>query len=149
MIRAVVAIAALTLGAGVVLAQSDPAAQRSALMKENGKNEYGVLNRMVRDQIPYDQAAVDAALNQLEDTAKKLPTLWPDTAKTSVAGGDYSSSPKVWENKADFDAHIVAFTKAVADAKTKFKDLPSLKANYQALNGTCNGCHETYRVKKG
>ena len=49
MIRAVIAVAALVLGAGVVLAQSDPAAQRSALMKDNGKNQYGVLSRMSRD----------------------------------------------------------------------------------------------------
>ena len=148
MIRAVIAVAALTLGASVVLAQSDPAAQRQAVMKENGKNQYGVLNRMVRDQIPYDQAAVDAALKHHEDSAKLMPTLWPDTAKNSVPG-EYGSTPKIWESKADFDAKIAAFAKAIDEAKTKFKDLPSLKANYQMLNGTCNACHETYRVKKG
>ena len=65
-----------------------------------------------------------------------------------MPGGDYSSSPKIWENKADFDKHIVTFAAAVADAKTKFKSLEALKAGYAGLNGACNGCHETYRVKK-
>ena len=147
MIRAVIALAALTLGAGVVLAQQDAAAQRQALMKANGKNVYGVLGRMVKGTNPYDQAAVDGALNQLDDTAKKLPGLFPDGNKASVSGSEFSTSPKAWDNKADLNAHVQKFGAAVIQAKAKVKDLDSLKAEYPAINATCNSCHEVYRVK--
>ena len=148
MIRAVVALAAVTLGAGIVIAQEDAATARKALMKENGKNMYTTgLSGMVKGVRPYDQAAADAALAQLETSSKQISSLFPDTAKTSVPGGQYSASPKIWENKADFDAKLAKYIAEIAVAKTKVKDLDSLKAEWPVLNSTCEGCHETYRIK--
>ena len=43
-------------------------------------------------------------LTQFEDTAKKLPTLFPESIKGLKVEGDYSASPKIWEDKAGFDA---------------------------------------------
>jgi cytochrome c556 len=150
MIRAVIAGVVLIGGIGIAVAQQDPATIRKALMKDNGKNEYGTgLSGMVRGQKPYDQAFVDAALDQFEKTAKQLPTLFPDTAKESVPGGEYKASSKIWDNKADFEDHIAKFAAEVTQAKAKIKDLDSLKAEYPTLNGACNSCHETYRVKNG
>ena len=79
-------------------------------MKGNGKNA-GALAAMVKGEKPYDQAAVDAALAQFEDTIKKLPTLFPDSTKGLKPEGDYFASPKVWEDKAGFDEHIQSFAK--------------------------------------
>jgi cytochrome c556 len=45
-------------------------------MKGNGKNA-GALAAMVKDEKPYDQAAVNAALAQFEDTIKTFPTCVP------------------------------------------------------------------------
>ena len=115
-------------------------------MKGNGKNA-GALAAMVKGEKPYDQATVDAALAQLDDTAKKLPTLFPVGMKGLKADGDYSASPKIWEDKAGFDAHIASFAKAITEAKAKIKDLDSLKATWPAVGKECGGCHETYRVK--
>ena len=87
---------------------------------------------------------------QLEDTAKKLPTLFPDSTKgLKPRDGDYSSSPKIWEDKADFDAAVASFTKAVTEAKGKIKDLDTLKARSRSVGKTCGGCHETFRLKNG
>ena len=61
--------------------------------------------------------------------------------------GDYSTSPKIWEDKAGFDTRIAAFAKAVTDAKGKIKDVDTLKAELGAIGKTCGGCHETYRLK--
>ena len=47
------------------------------------------------------------------DTAKKLPTLFPASIKGKPFEGDYSASPKIWEDKAGFDEHIASFAKAV------------------------------------
>ena len=58
--------------------------------------------------------------------------------------GDYSSSPKIWEDKADFDAKVDSFAKASTDAKGKIKDLDSLKVTFAAIGKECSGCHETF-----
>ncbi|WP_441241219.1 c-type cytochrome [Tardiphaga sp. 768_D3_N2_1] len=145
--RALLVVGALLLGVGAVSAQQEIVKERQTLMKSNGRALGGTLSAMAKGDKPYDQAAVEAALTVLDDTAKKLPTLFPDSTKGLKAEGDYSTSPKVWEDKAGFDAHIVTFAKAVTDAKAKIKDLDSLKANVGGIGKACGGCHETFRLK--
>ena len=144
--RVLVVGGALLLGMGAVWAQQDSVKEVQTLMKGNGKNA-GAVSAMVKGEKPYDQATVDSALAQFEDTAKKLPNLFPASAKGVKLDGDYSTSPKVWEDKAGFDARIASFAKIVSEAKGKIKDLDSLKANMPAIGKECGGCHETYRVK--
>ena len=72
--RIVVAVGALLLGAGVVVAQQDVAVQQQNLMKTQGKSMYGVLAKTVKGEIPYDQAAINAAITQLELKLTKLET---------------------------------------------------------------------------
>ena len=146
MMRTVVIVGTLLLGVGAVVAQQDLVKVAQTQMKGNGKNA-GALAAMVKGEKPYDQATVDAAFAQFEDTAKKLPTLFPDSIKGLKAEGDYSSSAKVWEDKAGFNEHIASFAKAVTDAKGKIKDLETLKATLPVIGKQCGGCHETYRVK--
>jgi cytochrome c556 len=149
MMRTVLVAAAMLLGIGSVVAQQDVVNQRQSLMKANGRNMATVLSATAKGDKPYDQAAIDAALAQLDDTAKKLPTLYPESTKGLKADSDYSASPKIWQNKADFDAHIASFAKAVADAKGRIKDLDTLKAAMPAIGKGCSGCHENYRLKNG
>jgi cytochrome c556 len=145
--RALLVVGALLLSVGAVSAQQEIVKERQTLMKSNGRALGGTLSAMAKGDKPYDQAAVEAALTVLDETAKKLPTLFPDSTKGLKAEGDYSTSPKVWEDKAGFDAHIVTFAKAVTDAKVKIKDLDSLKANVGGIGKACGGCHETFRLK--
>ncbi len=146
--RVLVVGGALLLGMGAVWAQQDSVKEVQSLMKGNGKNA-GAMSAMVKGEKPYDQATVDSALAQFEDTAKKLPNLFPASAKGVKLDGDYSTSPKVWEDRAGFDAKIASFAKVVGEAKTKIKDLDSLKATMPAIGRECGGCHETYRIKNG
>jgi cytochrome c556 len=149
MIRTVVVVGALLLGIGVVAAQQDAMKSAQTIMKANGKSLGGVLAPMNKGEKPYDQAAVTEALNTLDDTAKKLPTMFPESLKGMKAEGDYSPSPKIWEDKAGFDASIATFAKAVTDAKASVKDLDTLKAAFPVIGKSCGGCHETFRVKNG
>jgi len=144
--RALVIVGTLLLGAGTVVAQQDLVKVYQAQMKGNGKNA-GAVAAMVKGEKPYDQATVDAAIAQFEDTIKKFPTLFPASTKGLKPEGDYSASPKIWEDKAGFDAKIASFAKVVAEAKSKIKDLDSLKAAFPAVGKECGGCHETYRLK--
>jgi cytochrome c556 len=146
--RTVVVVGTLLLGVGAVVAQQDALKHAQTFMKGNGKNA-GALAAMVKGEKPYDQATVDSALAQFEDTAKKLPTLFPDSIKGLKAEGDYSASSKIWEDKAGFSEHIASFGKAVTEAKTQIKDLDSLKTTLPVIGKQCGGCHETFRVKNG
>ena len=144
--RVLVVAGVLLLSVGAVVAQQEVANQTQTTMKATGR-AMGSLAPMVKGEKPYDQAVVDTALSQLQDTAKKLPTMFPDSIKGLKIEGDYSSSPKVWEDKAGFAAKIDSFAKAVTEAKGKIKDLDSLKAAVPAIGKECSGCHETYRLK--
>jgi cytochrome c556 len=147
MIRTVVIAGTLLLGVGAVMAQGDQVKQTQTVMKGNGKNA-GALAAMIKGEKPYDQATVDAALVQFNDTAKKLPTLFPASLKGAKFDGDYSPTDKVWDDKAGFDEHIASFAKTVSDAKGKITDLDTLKAELPVIGKQCGGCHETYRIKK-
>ena len=145
--RTILVASALLLSLGGVMAQQDQLKETQAMMKGNGKNA-GALAAIVKGEKPYDQATVDAALVQFDDTAKKLPTLFPEGIKGKPFEGDYSPSAKIWEDKAGFSEHIASFAKAVTDSKDKIKDVDSLKAELSLIGKQCGGCHETYRIKK-
>jgi cytochrome c556 len=146
--RIVVVAAVLAFSAGAVVAQQDQVKRTQGMMKDNGKNA-GALSAMVKGEKPYDQSTVNAALAQFEDTAKNLPTLFPESMKGLKLEGDYDPSPKIWEDKAGFESQINSFAKVVADAKGKIKNLDTLKAELPVIGKQCGGCHETYRIKKG
>ena len=146
--RIVVVAAVLAFSAGAVVAQQDQVKRTQAMMKDNGKNA-GALSAMVKGEKPYDQSAVNTALAQFEDTAKSLPTLFPESMKGLKLEGDYDPSPKIWDDKAGFESQINSFAKVVADVKGKIKNLDTLKAELPVIGKQCGGCHETYRIKKG
>jgi cytochrome c556 len=147
MMRTVVVVGALLLGLGAVMAQQDQLKDTQAMMKGNGKNA-GALAAMVKGEKPYDQAAVNTALAQFEETAKKLPTLFPDSLKGKTFDGDYNTSDKIWSDKAGFAEHIASFAKVVDENKGKIKDLDTLKVSLPLIGKQCGGCHETFRIKK-
>ena len=140
--RIVVVAAVLAFSAGAVVAQQDQVKRTQAMMKDNGKNA-GALSAMVKGEKPYDQSTVNAALAQFEDTAKNLPTLFPESMKGLKLEGDYDPSPKIWEDKAGFESQIQNFARVVADAKGKIKNLDTLKAELPVIGKQCGGCHET------
>jgi len=144
--RVLMVVGTLLLGVGAVVAQQDAVKEVQTLMKGNGRNA-GAVAAIVKGEKPYDQATIDAALAQFEDTAKKLPALFPDSAKGLKPDGDFSASPKIWEDKAGFAAKIASFAAAVSEAKAKIKDADTLKANFPAVGKECGGCHEAFRLK--
>ena len=145
--RILVVAATLLLGAGAVMAQQQVAVQQDNLMRSQAKSMYGVILKMTKGEIPYDQKAVDAAIASLEADVAKIAKTFEVNPKQDVVNATYGSSPKVWQNKADFDSKIPPVQKAIADVKGKIHDVASLKAAYTAMNDRCNDCHETYRLK--
>jgi cytochrome c556 len=91
---------------------------------------------------------VDEGFVKLKETARKLPALYPETAKGQAPDADYYASAKVWETKADFDARLAKLIKDIDENAPKAKNLDGLKDARAAIVQTCNSCHEAYRVKK-
>lgn len=144
MFRTVLAVGVVSLGITAVAAQSDPIAARKALMKANG-DQAKIGAAMVKGEAPFDVVKAKAVFVTFVDAAGKMPSLFPDNAKT---GGETSAAPKIWEDMADFKAR---FEKFAADAKAadgKVTDLASFKETFGVVAKNCGGCHELYRIKK-
>ena len=145
--RILVVAGTLLLGVGAVMTQQEVAVQQDNLMRSQAKSMYGVILKMTKGEIPYDQKAADAAIASLEADVAKIAKTFEVNPKQDVVNATYGSSPKVWQNKADFDSKIPPVQKAIADVKGKITNVASLKAAYTAMNDRCNDCHETYRLK--
>jgi cytochrome c556 len=149
--RILVAAAAVGLAATTVVAQQDDPAMKAAkeqqaLMKSFGRPHYGVVGRMGRGQSPYDQAAIDAAIAQIEEGVGKIAATFNENSKSWIPDADYGPSPKVWENKADFDSRIPPVLAAIKESKGKITDAASAKVAFDNINGKCNACHDTYQL---
>jgi cytochrome c556 len=151
MIRTVLAIVTIVLGLNVAIAQDDPIKARKALMKGNG-DAAKIGSDIIKGDKPFDPAAVHNIFATFEDAAAKMPALFPDSSKSeanSSAADDFSASPKVWEDMADFKARFRKFGEDAKAADASVKDVDSLKAAFGNIGkNDCGGCHELYRQKK-
>ncbi len=151
MIRIVFAIVTLVLGLSVAIAQEDPIKARKDLMKANG-DAAKTAAAMMKGEKPFDLAEAHKIFATFEDAAAKMPNLFPDSSKSeagSPAADDFSPSPKVWEDMADFKARFTKFGEDAKAASASVKDLDSFKASIGNIGkNDCGGCHQTYRLKK-
>jgi cytochrome c556 len=139
-----IAAVVISIATTAVIAQSDPIAVRQAMMKENDANAR-VAVQMMRGQIPFDAAKIEAAMAQWADTAKKFPDLFPDNSKT---GGETRAAPKLWESKADFKDKADEFGDSVSEYRGKIKDVEALKTAINSIGQSCDNCHQLYRMRK-
>lgn len=139
MIRAVVAIVALTMGVASVAAQ-DLITERRALMKQSGAQS-AIAARMVRGEEPFDAAKVQAVLAVFADKAAKLPSLFPENS----GAGDTRALPAIWEKRAEFDAEIKKYADHVKEAQASVKDVETLRTAMAAIGRDCGSCHQGFR----
>jgi cytochrome c556 len=145
--RVLLTAAVLAFGATAVMAQQEVAVQQQNLMKSMGRAMYGTINRAVKGDAPYDQAAIDAALATLEQDTGKIAKEFATNPKEDVVNATFGASQKIWQDKAGFDAKIPPVAKAIADVKGKVTDVASLKVAFDSINAKCTSCHEDFRVK--
>src|SRR5262249_37210639 len=141
--NAAVAGVLVVLGAGAVIAQSDPIATRKTLMKENNENAKLAV-QMMRGQTPFDAAKVDTAFAQWADTRKSYLVF-----SRTIRRVDRTRAPKIWMTKADFDAKAAEFGKAVAENRDKAKtSVDGLRAAIPQVGNACDNCHKDYRLSR-
>jgi cytochrome c556 len=145
MIRTLLVVAAVAIGATAVVAQTaDPIAARKELMKGvGGQARNGA--QMVRGEAPFDLAKAQSVFKVFAEAGEKLPTLFPDNSKS---GGETAAAPAIWTAMPDFKAKSEKFAADSKAAQASVKDLDSFKTAFSAAGQACGGCHETYRVKK-
>ena len=144
MIRTVLATMALAIGVTAVAAQSDPIAARKALMKANG-DQAKIGAAMAKGEAPFDLEKAKKVFTTFEESGDKAQNLFPDNSKT---GGETAALPKIWEDKADFNAKLAKLAADSKAAAASITDLDSFKAVWTGVIKQCGGCHETYRQKK-
>ncbi|MBZ9934949.1 cytochrome c [Mesorhizobium sp. BR1-1-16] len=141
-IIAVIGFTVAVASAGLAMAASDLGKQREADMKAIGgaiKTSAG----FAMGKVPFDAAAAKAAMETVAAKATDFPTLFPAGSETA----DKGASPKIWENKADFEAHaakLASDAKAAAAAADQGAD--AFKAAFAVVGANCKSCHQLYRL---
>ncbi|HEV7260971.1 MAG TPA: cytochrome c [Bosea sp. (in: a-proteobacteria)] len=143
MIRTALVAAILGLGLTAVVADTDPISERRNVMKAVGAaTRDGAA--IAKGEAPFDATKAQAIFKVYVDASKKMPGLYPDSAKT---GGDTTAAPKIWEDQAGFKAAFVKF-ETDAGAGASASNLDGFKAAFGNATKNCGACHEAYRIKK-
>jgi len=144
MLRVVAAMAALAIGATVVLAQNAAVIeQRKQAMKAFGGAAKGP-GAMNKGDAPFELPKVQASLKTIQETAAKAKDLFPDDSKI----GETDALPTAFEKKADLLARLDSLAAAAKSAEGAIKDEATFKAEWPKVVSQCGGCHKEYRKPK-
>lgn len=130
-----------------VLAAADPIATRQALMDSLAASA-GLAGGVQKGEIEYAPAIGKAALTAAAATALAYGDYFPEGSDS----GETKASPKIWSDRAAFDAELAKFREAAMTAAAGAgKDGPADAAAFVELfkpvMGTCKSCHEGFRLK--
>lgn len=144
MIRTVLVATGLVLTLSTVIAQSDPIAERRETMKGVGAaTRDGAA--IAKGEAAFDATKTENIFKVYVAAARKMPGLFPDTAKT---GGESIAGPKIWEDPAGFKAGFAKLEMEATAAGASTKDLDSFRTAFGTVTKNCAACHEVYRIKK-
>lgn len=146
MIRACVLVLALTVACvTAVSAQNlDAIKERKDLLGKMGEATKAP-GKMMKQEVPFDQAAVLASLEVIIKNAAVIPNHFPDDSKE---GGKTEALPVIWENKDDFTGRFEKLVASAKAAKDAVGDEFEFMETWPKVVGNCGGCHKKYRVEK-
>lgn len=141
--------AALTIGLLLVagapaFAQENLVAAREQLMRSNVAAAQ-VAGGMMKGEIPYSPAVGKSVIMTFDATALAFGEFFPEGSTSPGA------APKIWSDRAGFDAEIAKFQEASGAAvELSGRPGPADLAAFQTAVGpildTCKSCHEGYRI---
>lgn len=104
------------------------------------------MGAMVQGKVPFDQAAFVQRAQRLQ-MLSSMP--WDGFGAGTDAGAPTKARPEIWSNAAGFkqaqDAFQAEAPKLVAAAQSGNMD--QIKAAFQGVVKTCDGCHDNFRSK--
>lgn len=138
-------LAAITIPA---IAAQDPVAVRKALMQSVGASA-AVTGGVMKNEIAYSPAIGRAAIAAIAASAAAYGDFFPEGSDMDARS---TAAPRIWDDRAAFDAELAKFQTAVAGAvEASGKDGPADAAAFtaamQPVLGTCKSCHEGFRVQ--
>ncbi|MCU0968791.1 MAG: cytochrome c [Rubrivivax sp.] len=101
------------------------------------------IGAMAQGRVPFDGAAATANA-EIVATMSALPfTAFGD----GTDKGDTRALPKIWSDRANFDAGAKKMQDEVAKlvAAAKSNNLDNVKTAFGAVGQTCKGCHDNFR----
>jgi cytochrome c556 len=115
---------------------------RQACMKANVSG-MKVMVPMVKGEMPYDGAAVQKSLGNMEAACADWANFWPvDSMATTPTM--HRSAPAIWSDPEGFKAASASYFTAFTTLKAS-KDEAGFKAAFGDLGKGCGGCHEKFR----
>lgn len=127
---------------------ADPITDRREAMKGNG-----AAMKAINTALENGGSAADLAphADKINDTAMKLPTLFPAGSDQPHGKdpGHTMAKPEIWQNPEDFAAKVKNFQAEAAMFKTAVAggDMGVIKAEFEKLGGACGSCHKAFRAK--
>ena len=131
---------------GTAFAQEDPIQTRKFIMQS--KSAAGKIgNAMAKGEMEFNADAADAVLKTLRAGAFAVGAFFPEE---SDAGENTRAAPKLWENRADFDAKLAEFQQDAQAAVQEEppQDLEAFRAAFSSVTENCKGCHDDYRLEE-
>jgi len=122
------------------IAAGDAPAERQALMKHVGAaTQAGAA--IAKGDVEFNAVTAQLVLRTLNTAGLAFGYMFPDGSQT---GAKTEASPKIWEDRAGFDA---AVNKFITDTSANVTDLDSFRAAFGAATANCGACHKAWRVK--
>jgi cytochrome c556 len=141
--RIALAAALVSIGVTAATAQSAAIQARKDILKTFGPASQAP-GLMLRNERPFDLAAVQASLRVFAEGSPKLPALFPADSQT----GDTRALPAIWQEKDKFNA---IFAKLEADAKaamTAITNEATFRTEMPKVLANCGACHNTFRTRQ-
>ena len=117
--------------------------------RHEGMEQIGKSTKTIKRQLDSsapDVAEIQKAATTIADLAAKSPNWFPQGTGPDV--GKTGAKAEIWQNQKDFAARLAVFQRAAVafNAAAASGDMPATKARYADLIGTCNSCHDKYRM---
>lgn len=140
--KLILSITAILTAATVAYAQ-DPISDRQKAMKMVG-GAAKTSSEMIKGEKPFDATVALEVFQTINGVSKEFVSYFPEGSET---GGGTEASPKIWEDRAGFEAAVAKFEADSAEAIAAAPaDVDAFKAAFGKVAANCGACHKAYRV---
>jgi cytochrome c556 len=140
----VVASAVAFVSATALAAQNPIEVRKYIMQSKAAAGQIG--NAMVRGEKDFDADTAEAVLKSLRAGAFAVNAFFPEEPDVGEAT---RASPRIWENRADFEAKMAEFQQAAhAAVEAEPQDLESFRTAFSSVAQSCRGCHDEYRLER-